>query len=194
MRRILICCLMCFVMLCSCTSLMSELTNTPSYEAQAYSVQYTNEPISKDYKVLVLCDSGDFMFQREVETSMVEAFNENGITAFAYSSIEIESQPPFIDYLYAVAMENDCRYVLIAGAHDFYTYEYGGGISQMSFDSNMADYEASEIVLRVSGAINCEENLYHSMTESIEPACKSMAEAIVDEYMKYAIDSAVVAE
>ena len=175
----------CFLFLCSCTSLMSELTNTPTYEAQAYSVQYTNEPISQDDKVLVLCDSGDFMFQREVETSMVEAFNENGITAFAYSSIEIESQPPFIEYLYAVAMENDCRYVLIAGAHDFYTYEYGGGISQMSFDSNMADYEASEIVLRVSGAINCEENLYHSMTESIEPACKSMAEAIVDEYMTY---------
>ena len=184
MKRILICCLVCIGMLCSCTSL-SELANTPIYEAQTYSVQYTNEPISKDDKVLVLCDSGDFRFQREVETSMVEAFNENGITAVAYSSIEIESQPPFLDYLYAVAMENDCRYVLIAGANDFYTYEYGGGISQMSFDSNVADYEASEIILRVSGAINCEENLYHSMTESIQPVCKCMAEAIVDEYMTY---------
>lgn len=174
----------CFLVLCSCSSLMSELTDTPSYEAQVYSVQYTNEPVSKNDKVLVLCDTGDFMFQRELETEIVAAFSESGIEVVAYSNVEIEAQPPFIEYIYAVALENDCRYVYIVSISEAYSYDYGGGISRINFDSTMADLDMTGIPLRITGAITCKENIFHSYIESLEPACKCMVEAIVNEYMK----------
>ena len=179
----------CFLVLCSCSSLMSELTDTPSYEAQVYSVQYTNEPISKNDKVLVLCDTGDFMFQRELETEIVAAFSESGIEVVAYSNVEIEAQPPFIDYLYAVALENDCRYAYIVSISEAYSYDYGGGISRINFNSTMADLDMTGIPLRITGAITCKENIFHSYIESLEPACKCMVEALVNEYMKYVIAS-----
>ena len=211
MKRILLGSLIFISILCSCSSLFEtpdvqtsgarqypeqsapvqiydaqpspEQNDSPVYNAQTYPVLYTEEPLSKDGKVLVLCDSGDFMFQREVETSMVEAFSRNGITACAYSSIEYEPLPSYFDYLYAVALENDCRYILIAEVSEVYTYNLGGGIAQIRFDSNLGDYEDYVMPLRVSGAVNCEENIYHTFTESIEPAGRCLAEAIVEEYM-----------
>lgn len=215
----------CFLFLCSCTSLMMEPVETtqtdstpayegfesyqsdyafdaspiqdvdedasdiPEYTAQTYSIPYAEMPISKDDKVLFLCETGDFLFQRELETEIVAAFSENGIEVVAYSDVEIEAQPPFIDYLYAVALENDCRYVFIVGISEAYSYEYGGGISQINFDSNMADLDLTGIPLRITGAITCKENIFHSYIESLEPACKCMVEALVNEYMKYVIAS-----
>lgn len=184
MRKILLVIMLCCC-LCSCTSLMSDFTNTPIYDAQAYSVQYTSVPFSKSDKILILCESGNFMFQREFETTMVNYLRENGIEAFAYSSLEIESMPESIEYLYAIAMLNDCRYVLIASVSEVYTYEHGGGIAQITFDSNMSDYAVFELPLRVNGAINCDNNVFQTYTESIEPAAKCMAEAISNEYLKY---------
>lgn len=207
------------ICLCSCTSLMMEPEETsrpdstlayedfksdesliqdtdedsfgiPEYTAQTYSIPYTEMPISKDDKVLFLCEAGDFMFQRELETNIVSAFSENGIESVAYSNVEIEAQPQSLDYLFDVALENDCRYVFVVGISDAYSYEYGGGISQINFDSNVADLDLTGITLRITGAITCKENLFHSYIESLEPVCECMAEAIINEYMTY-VESAL---
>lgn len=128
-------------------------------------------------------------YNLEFETEIVAAFSESGIEVVAYSNVEIEAQPPFIEYIYAVALENDCRYAYIVSISEAYSYDYGGGISRINFNSTMADLDMTGIPLRITGAITCKENIFHSYIESLEPACKCMVEALVNEYMKYVIAS-----
>lgn len=181
MKKLLICCLTCLFILCSCAS----LANTPVYKATAYSINYADESISKDDKILILFETGNFMLQREVESSIVDALSKNGINAIAYSSIEIESQPSTVEYLDRIAWNNRCKYIMYVHVSDVYTYTTGGGIAELRFNADMFDLDSSRFNLRITGAINCKENLYHSYTESIAPAGKCIANAIVDEYMKH---------
>lgn len=200
MRKTLFIVFLSLVCLFSCESLLTDYSSSSEtvvsnsikndhdsaeYHSQAYSVNYANEPIDSGEKILVFCDSGDFMFQREVETSMVDAFHKNGVTAIAYSSVEIESLPSSFDYLFEVSIEKDCRYILVVGISDLYTYEYGGGIKQFTFDSATVDTARGELSLRISGAIDCSENDFSTLYESLKPAGNCLATSVVDEYLSF---------
>ncbi len=167
----------------SCSSLSNG--SSSNYSAHVYSSTYSINPIDINGKVLVVCDTSDPMLQIAVESNIVKAFEEKGITAFSYADSSIMALPESPDELYGTATANDCRYVFVIGFNDFYTYEYGGGISQLYFDSNALDLYSAEIAIKVTGAIAADENQFDSYLDTLEPACACLGEAIAEEYMKY---------
>ena len=125
------------------------------------------------------------MLQIAAESNIVKALGEKGISALAFSNVSLTALPETPDDFYSIATANDCRYTFVIEFNDFYTYEYGGGISEFYFDSNALDLENAEIVIRVTGAVVSDENEFLSYAETLEPACACLGEAIAEEYMKY---------
>ncbi len=185
MKKLLLVCIIVCSLFTSCASLMSDLTNTPIYNANVYSSIFTQEAIDINGKVLIVCDTGDSILQLSTESALVSAFAENNIEAVSIASVSINMRPDSLNEVYQAAFDNNCRYVLIIAYNDFYTYEYGGGISTAYFEATVDDLEQWNIPIRINGVIACEENKFLSYVETMAPACEEMATSIAGEYMKY---------
>lgn len=175
----------CACLLISCESLISDLTDTPVYNANVYSSIFTQETIDSNGKIMIFCDTGDSILQLSTESALVGAFTKNNIEAVSFASVSLNLRPEFLDEVYHIALENNCKYVLIISYNDFYTYELGGGISTVYFEANVKELEQWDMPIRINGVIACKENKIQSYVESINPASEKLASSIAEEYMKY---------
>ena len=184
--------------LCSCYSLYESDDGIPEYTAKLYSTSFAEEDFDPTKKVLVYCNYGDPMMQTVVEHTFVDSLNEIGIDAI--STYELKPNPapelfeepliPIDSYsdIYLLAYFNNIDYVVFISFSDVYTYEYGGGLSQLYFEIGLAKYNAYDYLeeIKVSGSLNCVENKFQSYIESMDYAFESLADSVVTEFLQYA--------
>lgn len=185
-KRIVLFSLICIMFLSSCSSLMTSIASSSGYTAQVYSSPY-QAALDASARVFVICDTTDFMAQRATEAAVTSAFADAGIASVAFSDVARMVDVEDLVDLFTIAMLNECRYLLYISYSDTYTYEYGGGIAELYFDSEVTDLDTADTPLRVSGAAVSSENEFLSYPETIGPACECIGQAIVEEYTQYVV-------
>ena len=194
MRKLFVMVLISIIILSSCTSLYEsddyavvEERPIPTYESQIYSSGYGGIDVTEN--ILVLCNTGNPVFQMATESNIVESFTANGIRAAAFSDVYNIPLSEFPDDMFDIIADSGFRYILYIAFGEMYAYEYSLGISQMNFDSQLFDMYGEGIPVRIAGTIVPDKNKGQSFADTLEPACECLADGLVDEFMKYIADS-----
>ena len=161
------------------------------YIAETYSSLYNGYGI-KNWPVFVACPMDNFMLQRATETAIVKVLKEHDIPTYAYSDYAN------IENSISEATGTFIRYYLTVTYNDLSTYEYGGGIAELSFDCTVIDTlefyinenkgtEDAGTIARITGASISKNNRHLSFVETIRYACTAAGKAIADEYLSYIV-------
>lgn len=160
----------------------------PRYESNVYSSNLSQIDFEKDAGIIVFCDILDnSLMQVATEKNIVDALERRGVRAYSFSSYTIpdETIDNLVSQMYDLAEVLNCRYLYSLSYEEFYTFEFGGGISNVYFDSVTIDREYQEISVRVTGAVFCDENEFQSFNESLEIVYDCIGKAVADEFIKY---------
>ena len=157
-----------------------------SYTTFAESSNLGGKPIPAKSVLWILSDLNSFMWNRTIETSIKEQFDKKGIkTILTTDYIDIcELQegefPKVLDLFY----ESKADFMLTINLENMGTY-LTDGIKNFTTKVSMYNYATMEIPLKVEMYTESDKNDYLSLNATRKPAISSMAEALVNEYIKY---------
>lgn len=206
MRKIaVLSCLLALALMSSCSSLFLDASSSsetetavvfetdpepvPEYRTQIYSSP-SDACLNPD-KVIVLCDTMNFLAQRPTEAAIADAFSDAGIESLLSSDIakisdySEESVEDLIMKLMKHAVYEECRYLLVVSFTSIRQYALGEGIKELYFEFYILDLSNSEPSLSGSGVIESVENMFLSFPETLKPVCQKLGEAIAEEYLKH---------
>lgn len=170
------------VCLCSCLTLVDELTDRNVYSTHTYSSKYGKEPISKDGTIVVYVNVNDYGFQRPFELEIKKMLEKEGFKVEVMSDYNYTSNQ-FFDVLYSLNAKYLFEVSFVSGS--LYTYENGGGISRISFEVNVFDEETYEEIMKMSSSASGTSNRFEGFVSSQETVSVKLSRDIAQEFCKY---------
>lgn len=159
-----------------------------SYKTYVESSNPTKQEISKASAITIMSLADSYSMNRSIERALKVAFEKKGISVvLASDTYDITtSNDDTIEAFKKRLSEEIFRYLMIVEPIDMYTYTYGGGISNLSFYCKVMDtYNNNSVVLMMELSVEADNNDRLSYNASKEPALKSFAEVLVNEYIRY---------
>ena len=173
-------CFIMLVMLISCAS-------AQSYTTYAESSNIGKSSISKSSVIWIISDSGNFMWNRTIETAIGEKLKQKGIKSHLTTDyVDIcdlkEDEFQGVINLY---MESKSDFMLAIEIGDLFTYSAGGGVKSMDFSATLIDFASEKILLKMALSTESDTNDLKSLNETRRPVVESMSDALAKEFMKY---------
>ncbi len=163
------------------------LSSCVTYNSYSYSSYTTSGVATKDDPVIVMLDSTNFQWVRVVEQAIVEELEDHGITAYAFSDyVTTINEPTFSSQLNRMMEDTKATFELAGTIQNIYTYEYGGGVSMLEIEFQLIPTSNFAMTIaRFSITTESTDNGFDSFQVTREQAVSSMADELVDEYLKY---------
>ena len=158
-----------------------------SYTTYAVSSNLNKKSISKASVIWIVSDTSSFMWNRSIETSVKEVFEEEGIDALITTDyldicdIKEDEYQKLVD-LY---MDSKADLMMVLEVKDLYTYTVGEGIKSIDSTVTLLDYVNQSILLKVELSTESNANDLMSLNATRGPAIESLVEALVKEYLRY---------
>jgi len=173
-------CILLFVIFVSCAS-------AQTYATYAESSNIGKVLIDKESAIWIISDSGNFMWNRTIETAIGERFKPKGIKTYLttdYVDICDLKEEDFQKVL-DLYLESKSDLMMTIEIGDLYTYTAGGGVKSMDISVNLVDFVSERILLKMALSTEADNNDLKSLNETRRPVVESMADALVKEFLKY---------
>lgn len=160
-----------------------------SYKTYVESSNPNKQEISKSNAIMIMSLADSYSMNRSTEKALKVSFEKKGISVMlASDTYDITtSDEETIEAFKKRLSEESFRYMMLVEPTDMYTYTYGGGISSLNYYCEVMDlYYNNSTVLMMELSVEADKNDRLSYNASKEPALKSFAEVLVNEYLKYA--------
>ena len=161
--------------------------NAQSYTTYAESSNIGKREISKLSVIWIISDSGNFMWNRAIETAIGEKFKPKGIKTHLttdYLDIWDLNEDEFQGVL-DLYLESKSDFMLAIEIGELYTFSAGGGIKSMDFSATLIDFVSEKILLKIALSTESDTNDLKSLNETRRPVVESMSDALVKEFMRY---------
>ena len=161
--------------------------NAQSYTTYAESSNIGKNEISRSSVVWIISDSGNFMWNRTIETSIGEKLRFKGIKSHLttdYVDICDLKEDEFQDVL-DLYLNSKSDFMLAIEIGELYTYSAGGGVKSMDFSATLIDFVSEKILLKIALSTESDTNDLKSLNETRRPVVESMSDALAKEFMRY---------
>lgn len=184
MKRVVIVFLSVFVLvcLCSCLTLFDDFSDRNSYSSNSYSSKYSKEPLSKEGTIVVYGNFKNFNFQRPIEEEVKSLLERQGF------KVEIMSDYHYSDDdFYSVLFSLNPKYLIEVSPveNSLYTYEYGGGISSMGFETLVYDGDNFDVIMKITTSVYGTNNNYEKLVSTQQTVSMKVSKEIVSEFCSY---------
>ena len=173
-------CILLLVLFVSCAS-------AQTYTTYAESSNIGKALIDKASVIWVISDSGNFMWNRTIETVIGEKLKLKGINTYLttdYVDICDLKEEEFQKVL-DLYLESKSDYMMTIEIEELYTYSAGGGVKSMDISVTLIDFVSERILLKMALSTEADNNDLKSLNETRRPVVESMADAFVKEFMRY---------
>ena len=125
----------------------------------------------------------NYQFQRPFELGLKEEFEKKGLKVEVLSDYYITDD----NFISTILSFDPDYYLEVVVEGSVYTYEYGGGISDIGFEVlvyGMKPYHFDEI-MKISTSLDGTKNNKEGLNSSMETISKISSKEIVEEFCKY---------
>ena len=167
--------------------IISSCAYAQSYTTYVESSNIGKSEIAKTSVIWIIADTGNFMWNRTIESTLFDRFKANGIkTLLTTDYVDIcDLKEEEYEKILTLYLESESDYMLAAEIGDLYTYSAGGGIKNMDINASLLDFANERIILKMALSTEADTNDWKSLNETRRPAIESMAESFTKEFMKY---------
>ena len=168
-------------------TLLLSCAYAQTYTTFAESSGLGGKTIPRTSALLVLSDLNNFMWNRTIETSVREQFDKKGIKTILTSDyidlceIAEEGYQKVLD-LY---LDTKADFMLVVTIENLNTYASTDGIKNFTTKVSLLNYLTSEMPFKAEMYTESDRNDLLPLNSTRKPAIESMAEALVQEYLKY---------
>jgi len=168
--------------------LLANFVFAQEYTTYAASSNIKSQGYRKTDPVWILSNANNFLWNRIVEESVKNEFEKRNIKVFLTTDQFDLLDTPEDEYetFYDAVLQLKATFILEIGIEDFYTYEYGGGISKFDTVGKLVNIATGITVLKIGLSTESDKNDMLSFNATRKPSIESMAKALVNEYMRYA--------
>lgn len=169
-------------------TLLMSCATAQSYTTYAQSSNLGKTMIDKSSSVWIICDTTSFMWNRSIESSVMDQLSKRDIsTLITTDYLDICGlEENELSKVTNLIMESDADYLLAIQMKDLYTYTTGGGIMSMNITATLLNLLSGENALIIELATEADTNDFKSLNATRKLALDSMAETLAKEFMKYA--------
>lgn len=167
--------------------LLASFVFAQSYTTYAASSNIKSQRYSTTDPIWIVSVTNNFLWNRIVEESLKNEFEKRNIRVFLtsdqfdYSEMSAEEYGTF----YESILRSKATFFLEIGIEDFYTYEYGGGIKTFDTVGDLINITTGMTVLKIGLSTEADKNDRLSFNATRKPSIESMAQALVNEYLRY---------
>ena len=168
-------------------TLFMSCLSAQSYTTYSQSSNLGKENIDKASFVWVLCDTNSFMWNRTIETSVMNSLSKKGVDIQITSDYLDICSLSDDDYgkVVELIIESGADYLLALEMKDLFTYSVGGGITSMNITATLLNLNTGRDAIIIELYTEADTNDYKSLNATREPAVDSMAEMLTKEFIKY---------
>lgn len=169
------------------STLLMSCANAQSYTTYAQSSNLGKKTIDKSSSVWIICDTTSFMWNRTIESSVLDNLSKKGINSQITTDFMDICSLGDDDYgkVMGLIIDSGCNYMLALEIKDVFTYSVGGGITSMNITATLLNLITGENAIIIELSTEADTNDYKSLNATRGPAVDSMAEMLAKEFMRY---------
>lgn len=156
-----------------------------SYSTYVESSNIGKNVINKSSEIWIISDSGNFMWNRSIETAIGEKLK--GIKTYLTTDyVDIcDLEEDEIQLIFDLFKESKADLMLVIEIGELYTYSTGGGVKSIDMSATLMDFVSGKTVLKMALSTESDTNDFKSLNETRKPVVESMSDSLAKEFMKY---------